>query len=78
METVYCIKFVKSGEYLRALYKSSYSTHSSVDGAMKFKSYQVARTFADYIQDYELDGVQPAIYKIETEITEAMEHEEVL
>ena len=76
METMYFIKFTENGKYLSALCKNSFSTAYDVDSAMKFGNFQTARAFTDYIDSVE-EGHQMAIFKIETVITEAVEHEEV-
>lgn len=78
METMYFIKFTDTSKFLTTVYKTSYSRGDNVDDAMKFNSYQIAKAFSDYIDSLYTEPVPKGIYKIETVITEAVEHEEGL
>lgn len=77
METMYFIKFTENNKFLSSLYKTSYSTVSDIDDSMKFETFQIAKAFIDYINSIYDNQPQMAIFKIETVITEAVEHEEV-
>lgn len=76
METMYFIKFTEQRQISDLFYKNSYSTANDVDSAMKFGNFQTAKALTDYINSIE-EGHQMPIFKIETVITEAVEHEEV-
>lgn len=77
METMYFIKFTEDNKFLSSLYKTSYSTSFDIDDSMKFETFQIAKAFTDYINSIYDNQPQMGIFKIETVITEAVEHEEV-
>lgn len=77
METKYFIKFTENNKYLSVLYKASYVAEFFIDDAMKFKTFQTAKAFVDYINSLYDNPPDMSIFKMETVITEAVEYEEV-